>query len=588
MVKKLDKVDVVIVGSGWAGGIPAAELSKAGYQVVCLERGKDRSTVDFVGSKDELRYTRRHELAQDLSKQALTFRNTVDQKASPIRMHYGYPIFDEGTGGTSVHWSGWSYRWLPFDFEIRSKIIEKYGEDRIPEDMTIQDWGITYDELEAYYDKWEKTAGISDEVNPLGPKRSDEYPNPPMKESPSIRMFQDAAKELGYHPFRMPSATISQQYENPDGETINACVYCAFCSMYGCDFGAKADPIVTVLKTARKTGNFELRNNANVRRVLHDGKKATGVLYIDPQTRQEYEQPADLVVLGAFFSGNTRLMMLSEIGEQFDPKTGKGVIGKNYTSHYTALGGNSATGFFEDKKFNTFAGAGALGAVLDDFNGDNIDNSKTDFLHGFNLSIFQDGAGAIANNRVPSGTPLWGNEFKEKSLHYAYRHLTVSGMQGTLPRQHNYMDLDPTYKDAYGDPLLRITAKVTDQELNMAKQISEKAKEIMEKMGADIVDVPEVSDAAEISSASINTHSAGGVIMGDDPETSAVNNYSQVWDMENLFVVGGSSFPHFGNSNPTETIGAFAYRAAEGMIEYLKNDGGLLVEGGRSKKTYIV
>lgn len=585
MAEKLDKVDVVVVGSGWGGGITAAELSKAGYNVVCLERGKDRSTKDFIGSKDELRYTKRHELAQDLTKQTMTFRNTLDEKALPLRMHHGYPIYDEGTGGTSVHWSGWSYRWLPFDFEIRSKIIEKYGEDRIPEDMTIQDWGITYDEIEKYYDKWEKTAGISGEVNPLGPERSDEYPNPPMKDSAPIRLFQEATKNLGYHPFRMPAATISQQYENPDGETINACVFCAFCSMYGCDFGAKADPIITVLKTAQKTGNFELRNHAHVRRILHDGDKATGVLYVDPLTRQEYEQPADLVVVSAFFSGNTRLMMLSEIGEQFDPETGNGVIGKNFTSHYQGLGGGSATGFFEDKKFNTFAGAGSLGAVMDDFNGDNIDNTDTDFLHGFNMSIFQDGAGAIANNRVPSGTPYWGKEFKEKSIHYAHRHLLVAGMQGTLPRTHNYLDLDPRYNDTYGDPLLRITARFTDQERNMAKMIAEKSKEIMEEMGADIIDVPEVPENVELLSSGINTHAAGGVIMGEDPESSAVNTYSQVWEMENLFVVGGSSFPHFGNSNPTETIGAFAYRAAEGMIDYLEGDGGLLVEAKREKKT---
>src|SRR5699024_10897127 len=183
--------------------------------------------------------------------------------------------------------------------------------------------------------------------------------------SPPIRMFMDAAKELGYHPFRMPAATISETYENPDGETINACVFCAFCTIYGCDFGAKADPIVTVLKTAEKTGNFELRNNAHVRRVLHDGNKATGVLYVNPLTRQEYEQPADLVVSVAFFSGNNRLMKLSDIGKQYDPKTGEGIIGKNFTSHYTGLGGNSATGYFEDKKFNMHAG-GALGAVCDD------------------------------------------------------------------------------------------------------------------------------------------------------------------------------------------------------------------------------
>src|SRR5690625_7168221 len=141
-------------------------------------------------------------------------------------------------------------------------------------------------------------------------------------------------------------------------------------------------------------------------------------------------------------------------------------------------------------------------------------------------------------------------------------------MQGTLPRQHNYMDLDPTYKDAYGDPLLRVTAKATDQERNMARQISEKAKEILEKMGADIIDVPPVSETAELNESSVNTHGDGGVIMGDNQETSAVNNYSQVWDTENLFVIAGSSVPHFSNSNPTETIAAFASRSADGMMKY--------------------
>src|SRR5699024_5769288 len=129
---------------------------------------------------------------------------------------------------TSVHWSGQTYRYLPFDFEIRSKIVEKYGEDRIPDDMFVQDWGITYDELEPYYDQFEKTAGISGEENPLGPERSNKYPNPPMKETPITRLFKEAAEELDYHPYHIPSANMSQNYENPDGETINACAYCSF------------------------------------------------------------------------------------------------------------------------------------------------------------------------------------------------------------------------------------------------------------------------------------------------------------------------------------------------------------------------
>jgi len=584
MAKKLDKVDVVIIGSGWSGGIVAAELAKKGYQVVGLERGKDQSIEDFIGAKDELRYTRRSEMTQDLTIESFTVRNTLDESAIPIRGKAGFNI-GTNTGGMSAHWTGVTFRWLPFDFEIKSKLIEKYGKDIIPKDMTIQDWGITYDELEKYYDQFEKTAGVAGEDNPLGPERSDEYPNPPVKETPSVQLFQEAAKELGYHPYRLPSANADQDYENPDGETINACVYCAFCTLHGCDFGAKADPIVTVLKTAKKTNNYELRNAAYAKRILHDGERATGVLYVDTETGEEYEQPADLVVSAAFTFTNTKLLLLSEIGEPYDVKTGKGIIGKNYTGHHTNIGLIGATGFFEDKKFNNFAGAGALGATIDDYNPEQLDHLEEGFLHGYEVYILQEGNPPISGNNVPEGTPLWGKEFKEKSLHYANRQITLAHQYGSLPWNHNFLDLDPNYTDAFGDPLLRITCKYTDHDRNINRQALETSKEILEQMGADIIQAPEITDETEFSGADVEAHSAGGVIMGEDAETSAVNSYSQMWDMENLFVVGASSFPHFGHHNPTGTVGAMAYRAAEGMIKYLEEGGGLLVEAKDESRT---
>ena len=97
-------------------------------------------------------------------------------------------------------------------------------------------------------------------------------------------------------------------------------------------------------------------------------------------------------------------------------------------------------------------------------------------------------------------------------------------------------------------------------------------------MGADYITVPEITEETEFDKSSLSDHTGGGVIMGDNPETSAVNNYSQVWDMDNLFVVGASSFPHMGSSNPTATVGALAYRAAEGMIKFLENGGGQLTK----------
>ncbi len=191
----------------------------------------------------------------------------------------------------------------------------------------------------------------------------------------------------------------------------------------------------------------------------------------------------------------------------------------------------------------------------------------------------------IEYNRVPEGTPTWGKEFKEKSLYYTNRNLFVDAQAAALPKKQNYLDLDPNYTDFQGNPLIRVTYQYTDQDRKLGQYSIKTCTEIMEKMGADIVESDELSDDVEFNSSFTNSHNGGGVIMGDDPDISAVNTYSQMWDMENLFVVGSSSFPHFSNYNPTETIGAFAYRAAEGMEEYLKNGGGL-VERKRAKNTH--
>ncbi|GAA0439581.1 GMC family oxidoreductase [Lentibacillus halophilus] len=573
MAKKLDKVDVVVVGTGWAGGVISAEMAKAGKKVVALERGDKKNLQDYTGEKDELRYIERFQMMQDLSNETITSRNNIGERALPVRTQDEMNAGTD-TGGGSVHWAGAVYRYPPYDFEIYSKTVERYGKDKIPDGMTIQDWGITYDEMEKYYDRFEKTAGISGEEDPLGPERSDDYPNPPLKETEPIRLFKNTTKDMGYHPYQVTSANVSQQYENPDGETLNACQYCAFCHYYGCDFGAKSDPLMTVIPTAQKHDNFELRTQSYVRRVLYDGNKANGVMYTDTETGQEFEQPADVVVLAAFTFTNNRLLMLSDIGEQYNPETRKGVIGRNFNGqmNITFLG---ATGFFDERKFNLYMGAGALGGTMNDFAADNFDHSDVDFLNGGAIEIRQYGSGAIESNRVPKGTPNWGSEFKKNANFYANRNLTIWYTSAIMSWYHNYMDLDPTYKDDFGDPLLRITNKYTDQDRNIAKFGIEKCKEIMENMGADTVDVDEVPD--EFDHIYQGGHYAGGVIMGDDPETSAVNNYLQMWDVDNLFVVGGSAFPHFPGHHPTLTIGSLGYRAAEGIEKYLK-EGGQLVQ----------
>ncbi|MBY7144688.1 GMC family oxidoreductase [Virgibacillus sp. NKC19-3] len=579
MAKKLDKVDVVIVGVGWAGGIVSAEMAKAGKKVVALERGEHKKRSDYIGVKDELRFDNRYQIMQDLSGETITSRNNIDETALPVRTRTNMQVGTD-LGGGSVHWAGATYRYWPYEFEIRSQTIDRYGEDKIPEDMNLQDWGITYEEMEKYYDKWEKTAGISGEQDPLAPERENPWPTPPLKETPGLKLFKEAAKNLDLHPFQIAAGNLSEQYENPDGQTINACMYCSFCTRHGCDFGAKSDPLQTVIPTALEHDNYELRTRAYVRRVLYDddNKKATGVMYVDERTGEEFEQPADVVVLSGFAFTNNRLLMLSDIGEQYDPETREGIIGRNFNGQYNSAF-NGSKGFFEDKKFNLYMGAGALGAAVNDYAADNFDHADLDFIGGGAIELRQYGFGAISSsNNVPKDTPSWGAQYKEDSLHYAYRTLQIWYSPLAMSYWHNYLDLDPTYKDEYGDPLLRATYKFGDQERNIAKFGVERCHEIMEEMGADIIEDDEVPE--EFDHSFTGGHYTGGVVMGDDPETSAVNNYLQMWDVDNLFVVGGSAFPQFGGHHPTPTIGALAYRAAEGIEKYM-DDGGQLAEAKR-------
>lgn len=580
MAKKLNKVDVVTVGVGWTGGIVAAELTKAGYKVVGLERGEDRGTKDYYHLHDELKYTFRKEMMKDLSDDTITHRNKLDQTAKPVR-DPAKNTEGMNVGGAGVHWGAQTHRYFPYDFEIRSQTIKRYGQNKIPKDMTIQDWGITYDEIEPYYDKVEKTMGVSGGEDPLAGKRSNPYPNPPLKKTDAIKLFEKATKNLGYHPYMIPAAISSEEYENPDGQKLNACQYCSFCNEYGCEYDAKANPTLTVLPTAKQTGNFELRTHSMVKRVLYEGEKATGVLYEDTRTGKEFEQPADIVALTAFTFNNVRLLLLSEIGTPYNPKTGKGIIGKNFTDHGVSNPIPMA-GFF-DKKFNLYANTGAHGMTIEDFDADNFDHSDKDFIHGGHIELRHLGHLPIGDNPIPTGTPAWGKEFKEKSLYYYNRTLNLVSQQATLPWKHNYLDLDPTYTDENGDPLLRISFDYSDNDRKISEFLAEKAREVLEEMGADIVDIGEYPE--QYSPSFTVEHSAGGAIMGDDPDTSAINNYSQMWDMENLFVFGATVFPHFGPTNPTLTLGALAYRATEGMIEYLESDGGgQLVKGKVTKQ----
>src|SRR3974390_1928899 len=169
MAKRLKEVDALMVGMGWTGAIVARELTRAGLTTVGLERGPDRTPGEnfaLPAIRDELRYVQRLELMQDNSFDTITFRHAASELALPIR-RFGAFLPGEGVGGSGIHWGALHWRFMPADFRIRSHLIERYGAKAIPEDMTIQDWPLSYDELEPDYDRFDKLCGVSGQAGNL-------------------------------------------------------------------------------------------------------------------------------------------------------------------------------------------------------------------------------------------------------------------------------------------------------------------------------------------------------------------------------------------------------------------------------------
>ncbi len=585
MAKLLPKRDAVIIGLGWTGSILAQQLTEAGLNVVAIERGPWRDTAtDFniAYMQDELRYAIRKELFLKPSVEAMTVRNNLSQVAMPMR-DYGSFLPGDGVGGAGVHWNGHTWRFWSSDFSIRSHLAQRYGAAKL-KGLELQDWGVTWDEIEPSFDAFEHVCGISGKAgnlngkivpggNPFESARARDYPTPPMKMSYAPTLFAQVVKEQGYHPFPTPSANLSTAYVNPLGVRMGQCTYCGFCERFACGNYSKASAQTTILPVLMKKPNFELRTECEVLKVnlTSDGKMARSVTYVDAKG-VEYEQPGDIVIVCAYALMNVRLMLLSKIGTQYDPVTGKGTVGRNYCYQT----GSGARMYFEGRHFNPFIGAGTLGQTMDDFNGDAFDHGPLDFLGGGGISCIVTNGRPISNRPTAPGSPRWGAGWKKATIEGYNSSMGFSAQGSSYPVRENYLDLDPTYTDRHGRPLLRITFDFPDNDIRMSHFMSDQLERIAKPFGAKVTTVSRARkgwDAVPYQS----THNTGGAIMGSDPRTSAVNKYLQSWDVPNVFVVGASAFAHNAGMNPTGTVGALAYWAAQAITDkYIKSPGKLV------------
>ena len=588
MATKRTKVDAVIVGLGWAGSLMANELTQAGLTVVAIERGEWRDTSsDFPTTidTDELRFAQRRTLLQNPSIETMTFRNTPVQQALPLRDFNTYQ-FGIGVGGAGTHWNGMTWRFLPTDFVTYSHTVERYGKKKFLEGMQVQDWGVTYDDLEPFYDKFERLAGTSGKAGNIkgvkqeggnvfeGP-RSRDYPLPPLQRTRVTELFEAGAKKLGLHPFAVPAGNTSGAYTNPLGVHMAPCTYCGYCEFFGCGNWSKSSPQACIMPALMQRKNFSIISEAEVMRVTlaGDKKTATGVVFID-HDNNEWEQPADLVILSAYQFDNVRLMLLSGIGKPYNHATGEGVVGRNYA--YQTIAGASV--FFDNEKLNPFIGAGALAQAVDDYNGDNFDHSDHDFIGGGVALVHSTHGRPIGQaSNVPAGTPRWGKDWK-KAYGKSYQTAnSVYCMGNSYPHRDVFLDLDPTYKDRHGQPLLRVTFDWIENDKRSGAFMAERSVEIGHAMGASIVTKSQPTAKPFSPMDNLSSHTTGGATMGDDPKTSAINRYLQSWDVHNVFVCGASAFANNGGYNPTGTVGALTLWAAEHIkTTYLKNPGPLV------------
>jgi gluconate 2-dehydrogenase alpha chain len=589
MTITLKETDAVVIGIGWTGSIVARELTKAGLDVVGLERGSKRmprENFTLPSVRDDLKYAVRQELFQDAQLETVSLRHSPADTALPIR-RLGSFLPGTDLGGAGAHWNGMTWRLLPSDHNLRTHVTERYGKDAIPAEMTIEDFPVSYDELEPYYDKFEKLCGVSGKAGNLrgqiidggnvfeGP-RQNEYPNPPLIRSMAGEIMTKAARSLGYHPFPAPSSNASRVYTNFEGLTLGACEYCGHCERFGCEANAKASPNVCILPVLLADQKFELRTYAQVKELVFNksARMVTAVRYVDTRTGDEYEQPAGIVILAAYVFNNVLLMLTAGIGEPYDYRSGKGAVGKNYCYQ---VSGNSVTVFFEDKEINPFMAAGAHGILIDDFNGDNFDHRGLGFFGGAWIQAGPTNGRPILTRPVPPGTPRWGREWKKATAKW-YNHAFAIGASGcNYAHRENFLDLDPTYRDALGRPLIRLSYNFRDNDYRLADYVAGVLGRLGRAMNPTIMSTPSVQRGNYNVVPYQSTHNTGGTMMGTDPKASVVNRYLQAWDADNLFVMGASVFPQNASYNPTGMIGALAYWSANAITtQYLKSAGPLV------------
>jgi choline dehydrogenase-like flavoprotein len=548
--------DAIVVGSGISGGWAAKELTEKGLRVALLERGRHIEHIkDYKNAtKAPWEYPHRGRATQAMQADYPAIRDhwslnetnldywAVDKDEPYTTGRRFQWIRGYHTGGRSLMWGRYSLRWNEMDFEANAR-----------EGIAI-DWPIRYKDLAPWYDYVETHAGISGSLEGL-PELPDGKFLPPMDLSCGEQMVSDRLKTRfdGKRKLIRPRIANATRALKGRGacQTRNAC-------WLGCPLGGYFSTQSSTLPAARATGRLTLINNAIASEILYnkDTKRATGVRVIDALTSAVTDYSAKIIFVCASTLNSAWLLMRSATDVWPDGLgSSSGELGHNVMDHHLNVGAGGRLDGFEDKY--TY-GRRPQGSYIPRFR--NLFGDKRDYLRGFGYQLNSDRNG-WARGIAELGV---GAAFKDAMTLPGSWSIGGSGFGEILPNHNNTAKLDPTVKDKWGLPVLKLDAALSDNELRMRKDIANDFAEMLTECGVKDVstyDTPFVMGQG--------IHEMGTARMGRDPKTSVLNGTNQVWDALNVFVTDGACMTSSSCVNPSLTYMALTARAADHAVNEL-------------------
>ena len=540
----LDPVDAVVIGAGAGGGVIAKELACAGLRVVLLERG--RWVTAWDDGKDDLRNQRTSVLGAPFGPDdERNPRVAVDRRGRELVVLASDGAYSNNAacvGSGTVSYGAMAWRYMAQDFRMKSI----YG---CPAGSTLDDWPITYDDLEPFYEKAEWEMGVSGDVapDPFHAPRRRGLPMPPLPPNREYEILKPAALRKGWHPFDIPMLRNSVPYNGR-----GPCMRCRWCVGFACEVNAKNGTQNTVIPTALATGLCELRTDAMAKEIVLDARgHATAVTYYNADNHLQ-TQPARLVVVSAGAIETARLLLNSKsrlhpngLGNRYD------WVGRNLQGHAYPR----AVGLFDHDTYDD-VGPGASIAICD-FNHNNPGLRGGAMLANEFIRLPIQFTGM-----TPPDTPRWGRANKDYMRQFYRRSIAVMGPVQEMPVFEARAQLDPRVKDFWGIPVARLSGGRHPHSVEVARAVVVKAAEWLEAAGAIRIwtSVP----GMELSG---GQHQAGTCRMGNDPRTSVVDRNCRIHDADNIYLADASVHVTNGGFNPALTILANAYRVAAAIVK---------------------